>query len=225
MHQEDLKGDPTCSKCKGEGYLFTYKKNTLYKIELPFWSRCECLKKQRISHHLKDLANLPTIPESPLYTMLSKNVFITSGITDFKKHLKYCLEKEGEKFSWRFVLDSRLLEIQFERDEEFKSLSELKKSDLLVLLLGHVGFTKHDALAGIISEAISNRLFENKPTWIHTYRSFNRSVVEYSEDLEKLIEEHFERVKLEKLGITKISLTDKNLDDKSKKIDDYIRGI
>lgn len=226
MYREDLKGDPNCKSCNGTGYLMSYKKSDLYKTEIPIWKRCSCLKRKKVDQHLKDLVEVPDIPESPLYTLMSKNVFIFSEIKCLRQHLKYCFGKAGQTFTFEAVPDNRLLEIQFERDEEFKSLGELKRCDLLVIYLGHVGFTKHDALGGIIMETVSNRLFANKPTWIHTYRPFNSSTVEYTEDLNRLIEEYFEQIKLEKLGVTRTTLDGKKNSGKSPKgsanINDFI---
>jgi len=223
MPREDLKGSPECLDCRGSGYVMTYKTSSLYKTDIPVWKRCKCLKRKRMDQHLRDLVEVPDIPESPLYTMLSKNVFITSEMKYLRQHLKYCFEKAGESFIYELIPDNRLLDVQFEKDDEYKGLGDLKRPDLLVIFLGHVGFTKHDALGGIIMETASNRIFAGRPTWIHTYRPFNRNVVEYSDELNNLLEEYFEKIKLEKLGVTRTSLSSKNnAEKKSTNINDLI---
>lgn len=227
MFKESLKGDPSCTVCKGEGYVLEYIESDLYETKLPAWRHCRCLKQKKEQNRLKDLFNSKEVDNSPLLEELKSNLFIRGNSESFKSHLKFTFSRVSKSFDHCLLRDTEILETTFNVKDEGRTLSDFIKHDLVIIFMGYSGFKSHNALPGLILEVIKNRMFSGKPTWIYTNRIFDSSVPEWNQELDDTLSD-FKQVKIS--SDNKLSSTEKIKKIEGKKlgpknVNDMIKGI
>lgn len=148
---------------------------------------CECVYKQDLLANVrrvwKVLLHAESV-ESPLLRRTKDNLWITATDADLRRHLRYVAFRMGPRWDARVVADATLItawlstaknvkdpDVLVERmkglpSDEFLTLVDIAVPfDLLIIRLG-VKAAKNREMPGVLAEAISERMHEDKPTWI-----------------------------------------------------------
>lgn len=130
------------------------------------WRRCSCLAERLYKKELGlFMTNTPN-RSSPLAPLVETSLLLEGPMSTIRSHVAGVilgLKQEGKTFT---AMDAyRLVEIFLDKDEEFKSTSDIAQYDLYVMLLGF-GDIKNQRLPDIIVQALQRRTLLQKPTWV-----------------------------------------------------------
>lgn len=159
------------------------------------------------------LLNTIKYTSNDVYT---KTLLIESSILDFFLHFSRVLIdiyyiKEFSyistyqkpirgQFNYAWVTPTKLKEFYFSNssEEDVKGISDLSKPSLVIYPLGIVQSYENKAWGDIVSDLITNREAEGKPTWIVKSKPYN-NCVETNRNLELLLD------RMDQLALTDLS--------------------
>jgi hypothetical protein len=199
---------PKCEYCDGSGRnpeVVIHSHTHLKKIiSVP----CICQVSRVVSAEYKLLQHMTDqyLHPDKLAKQLDINLSDPSGIENyiiegpydtFLYMMKALIMKNRFNAKKPMILLSRSIDIVHDYhvphgDEDARHLSATSVYDLAVIVFGSMEVNK--ALAPCMSEMISTRIQEKKPTWIYFQEILTPKSQEYSEETINLISQHFAKI-------------------------------
>lgn len=135
------------------------------------------------------------VMDTALLKMEHTSALIEGSMSVVRGHIAgVILKLKGEGKTFTAMDAYRLVEIFLDKDEEFKSTSDIAGYDLYVMLLGF-GDIKNQRLPDIIQQAIQRRELLQRPTWVVLGMPMGQVAMRYSQEVYNVINS-FKRVVL-----------------------------
>lgn len=207
-------GLQNCPVCLGTGRIDVVSDNPVPQVQV-----CECAMLVHIASNVnrgwKGLFNASKVPDSPLKACTKQSAWITAEREVFRAHLRHVAVRQGPNWMFRVVSDADLMTAWLgstvvKRAEIYDpDVSSSKISgryhdlvdlviphELLVIYLG-VKTARNAAMPEVLVEALLQREYEGKPTWVCDQPShpFDPSHLCYSESAVELMAD-FKRHKI-----------------------------
>lgn len=176
---------PNCPTCRNRRHIRTNGE----------WSRCACLTSVI---NIKPIVRggetrYPELYDQyPPYPLRDLTIGgVPAGLTpEETRHFRYMvwrsLLQQRETLVYEYLDAYRLVDMQFERDPTYDNPRDLVVPDLVILILG-VTEVPNKLLGPLVSQLVSMRRFEGKPTWVYTPMPLLRLREEYGWALADMI--------------------------------------
>ncbi len=106
------------------------------------------------------------VEDSPLVGLTHKSIVLTGPIKKMKAYCKPAIMDDIDKGKRVVSIDAyRLIDIQFEQDNQFEFLWQVQDADFLVMQLGF-GDPKNKFLPDLLVNTFDRRDMNGLPTWV-----------------------------------------------------------
>ena len=199
-----------CKMCGGTGKILVDE----YTIRM-----CICAYAKMLRKHIGDDIALVKAPKSsPLFVpngvdRTTENLILQGSWRDVAPHLKWVLSYKGLKFRSRVTDDKEILDVwlnkrcmaQLDKSNPFNypviaTMLELMgpHNDLVIIRFGSL-MHPNKAMANVLIEALRQREFKNKPTWLieEPYMPFGEGHTAWNSNVAAYLEAWFQEVDLQ----------------------------
>ncbi len=187
----------------------------------PSRETCSCVRKRDLQYNLergwKGLWKAQAIPETSLTGWEKDNLFITSRVSLFKRHLRHIALRQPVRWVFQVSSDADLMSAWLSNvtskggqvNDPDAILSELPPMtldelidppELLIILLG-IKKARNVAAPEVLHEALHQRMFRDRPTWLvdQPYERLEKGHIAWSPAVDDYLSE-WDYMDLEKDG-------------------------